>query len=960
MAQRRIFLTAAIISALCLIHASSATISNNSNDSNNCETLVSAKLTYPQHSAPRDISDVLRVVVEKINRELSGVTNVKITWGGKDIHRRVGHHHVQTMVERRLADDTLKESCFVIPVEILDTDECTLPKGHEWYHKCSSTATCINTLGSYECLCSLLNSSRQAKVRKELIEWQKAEVAAMQEADAPSADPDIWNEARMKLDSKWRLIVGDSSTRLSWELSVPSVSVSPSSSCGGHASTKFCCESDAHSLKPGEGGSACRNEFICPIDPCANINTSATKPPPVNRLHTNQCVPQAKCHRAQHPWENPSYTCLCPQGYLGNGKYCPLNREGTPMSTKYNVIKVKSDGITPVQSTLPSDHHQYIDVASLCGCTPTEIDPCADTVCPLKNQICTLPDANSKPVCVCKPGYVEHAEYGCIDKTPPKLQLKCDPNKSGISIYHQGDQYRECAVDIVDENAEDYYRSLQIDYNRMYQPLGHCLTDVGTYSVKYTVATPWTTPSSVNVIRTVQVKDVDECAIAASKSKLSLYSIERKCPQVIPHCDFVHGAVCLNTDGSYTCQCPKYTTGDGFLPIRDYSIDEGKFKAPHGYKGGTGCTDTTKPVIELKGVNPKVFRVPKCTTLKGVLSPLDDDGRGAGDATVMQKAKQIADEAQTMLRSYYANQISYMIESTKGAELCAREGARGGQVSSPTECVYAFDQTYNETVDLSAKVVLGDLVPVDTNRWRVPYNVMDVAGNAAETVYRDVIVEEVALEDIKSLSNRDMEEAHAREVAELKQALDSTSKQLQETKSRVVASPNNKRCPPCPACEASTCPSTSTPCNCENFSQQTCVARPSVPTENIINGFFVMIEKMDDSLAAILSIIFICIVAVIILFAASLFWSMCNRIGRSSQTYYIDDDDDELDMQQNVTYYKSPSPLRSNLRPESNRTPTNGMGSPPPRSSRLFSPPNGTNVFETQRSQNAFATGMRQ
>ena len=50
------------ISLLCVAHASI-----------NCPRL-SSTLSYTQSNAPRDISSILRVVVEKVNRELEGET----------------------------------------------------------------------------------------------------------------------------------------------------------------------------------------------------------------------------------------------------------------------------------------------------------------------------------------------------------------------------------------------------------------------------------------------------------------------------------------------------------------------------------------------------------------------------------------------------------------------------------------------------------------------------------------------------------------------------------------------------------------------------------------------------------------------------------------------------------------------------------------------------------------------
>ena len=58
--------------------------------------------------------------------------------------------------------------------------------------------------------------------------------------------------------------------------------------------------------------------------------------------------------------------------------------------------------------------------------------------------------------------------------------------------------------------------------------------------------------------------------------------------------------------GSYTCECPKCTTGDGFLPISGVKPNDSS--SPVNYSGGNGCVDNCKPTIKLHGPNPKVFR----------------------------------------------------------------------------------------------------------------------------------------------------------------------------------------------------------------------------------------------------------------------------------------------------------------------------------------------------------------
>lgn len=214
---------------------------------------------------------------------------------------------------------------------------------------------------------------------------------------------------------------------------------------------------------------------------------------------------------------------------------------------------------------------------------------------------------------MCKPGFVHHEKYGCVDSSPPILRLNHDPNGDRTLRLKQGDQYKEYAVDIQDENAEEYLRSLKIAYS---QPLPHgCLTRIGEFHVNYTIATPWTDPPYVRITRDVVIEDIDECKAGTARR------LERSCPQLLPKCDTEAGATCVNTIGSYTCKCPKFTVGDGFLSGLSFDAME----TPVGFQEGTGCHDTSKPVIKLAGPNPKVFRVCECGGIKGVMGKKKSD-----------------------------------------------------------------------------------------------------------------------------------------------------------------------------------------------------------------------------------------------------------------------------------------------------------------------------------------------
>jgi hypothetical protein len=190
----------------------------------------------------------------------------------------------------------------------------------------------------------------------------------------------------------------------------------------------------------------------------------------------------------------------------------------------------------------------------------------------------------------------------------------------------QGDFYKEYAVDIIDENAEEYLRSLRITYSKPLPP--GCIVQMGDFHVNYTVATPWTSYQFVRVTRHVIVEDIDECTLDTAK-------YQNTCPELIPQCDVAAGAQCINTIGSYTCKCPKHTTGDGFKASSSFAST----LTPAGYKGGTSCVDTSKPVIEIMGPNPKVLRVCKCGGLTGVIGSGNNQGAEHDRLCAQQRSK---------------------------------------------------------------------------------------------------------------------------------------------------------------------------------------------------------------------------------------------------------------------------------------------------------------------------------
>eukprot|EP00547_Thalassionema_nitzschioides_P013779 CAMPEP_0194246210 /NCGR_PEP_ID=MMETSP0158-20130606/14660_1 /TAXON_ID=33649 /ORGANISM="Thalassionema nitzschioides, Strain L26-B" /LENGTH=920 /DNA_ID=CAMNT_0038982061 /DNA_START=43 /DNA_END=2805 /DNA_ORIENTATION=- len=848
-----------------------------------CERLK-ASLSFSQEKAPRDLSGVLPVVVERVNRELDGVVDVQVDWTGSDLHGRVGEHIINCTVTRLAASiEQLSESgsedkdlatqhsggrreiiqCFEVPFTITDTNECTLPKGHAMAHQCLEPSMCINTIGSYECVCPRIN-------------------------ETPTNSPGTVEFFKTLAEE----------TRSVWEKSFQT-----QSSCPSSASTYDCCSTMAHSIE----GKYCRATFRCPKDPC-------------HSPRDHKCASNARCVREESPTvrnaQQENYQCVCPTGLMGNGRKCRANDpEPRPM--------VKFDGITPTEETKENDYY--------CGCTKPQVDACEGfPPCKGNHETCVATAGNT-PMCACKPGYVDSNDgYGCVDESPPVLKLRHDPEGNQIMRLKQGDFYKEFAVDIIDENAEEYLRSLRITYSKPLPP--GCMESIGSFHVNYTVATPWTSYQFVRVTRNVEVTDIDECS-------LNIAHYQEMCPSLVPQCDVEAGAKCVNTIGSYKCRCPEHTNGDGFKTI---SSD---ITPPGSYQGGTGCMDTSKPVIEILGPNPKVLKVCKCGGITGIM------GGGRENRSATNDDGQLCAQQ----RSKYGDNLKTLIKSTMGAELCATHHQPSPH---PSECVRATDQTYKGKLDITSRVEIGDPVEKSQQHWSVPYNVVDEAGNKAATAWRDVVVEEVDIFDLEHRIRREMmdenkkaikiavEKAVARERAKNEQ-LETVDRKSGHQKPRKKLS-TEAQCSPCPECKSGSS-SNFDVSKCDEY----CKAKntESCPNSAQQQPFLSSVWSFTMVDVAFTGFVLIVVIAVL-RFVATLLYNPAALFGTPDYNYAVEESIVATNIDSTLNSQATPmQPLPQSDGPVSRRTPEGGLFSPP---SNRFSPGgangNGSSVFSPQPS----------
>ena len=217
------------------------------------------------------------------------------------------------------------------------------------------------------------------------------------------------------------------------------------------------------------------------------------------------------------------------------------------------------------------------------------------------------------------------------------------------------------------------------------------------------------------------------------------------------------------------------------------------------------------------------------------------------------------------------------------------------------------------------------------HQWTVPYNVVDDAGNEAKTVWRDIIVEEVDIEDFERMAMQNGVVGHRGEEDHPVTASPTNERRLH-------GSPSQHVCPPCD------------PCNCSNYQQKqhrgnggddgvlsssecmilcdnkiaaaemtrtsdkTCTQTfrqggTGTSEHQIIQELLSYLEGLMGP-SAMMLLFLGCFISTIVYLLQRAIAALFISSGPHTRTYYHtkDDDEREMTMMQNVSYNRSPAP----------------------------------------------------
>jgi len=113
---------------------------------------------YKQNDETLDPNKLYLLVHKIVFSKLDGVKKITLDYSKINVagQHAIGEHFLTAEVQQQKAGSVLAH-CYQLKYTVHDVDECTntdKSKGMKWVSQCDSSATCENTIGSYNCVCS--------------------------------------------------------------------------------------------------------------------------------------------------------------------------------------------------------------------------------------------------------------------------------------------------------------------------------------------------------------------------------------------------------------------------------------------------------------------------------------------------------------------------------------------------------------------------------------------------------------------------------------------------------------------------------------------------------------------------------------------------------------------------------------------------------------------------------------
>ena len=243
---------------------------------------------------------------------------------------------------------------------------------------------------------------------------------------------------------------------------------------------------------------------------------------------------------------------------------------------------------------------------------------------------------------------------------------------------------------------------------------------------------------------------------------------------------------------------------------------------------------------------------------------------------------------------------------------------------------------------MSRQVVVGEPIKKSTLLWSVPYNVQDQAGNAAVTVWRDVVVEEVALDDLETKIRADLQRARQVEIDRaVSRALEEDRRKREPAKARPSPELPVNSCPACTKCD---CANQFDPSLCDSICKEK-VGACAMDEQSFVVKFLVWLEQFvpPSLIPSLLGVLLLMTVWLCFRFL----WNIVFRTRESSSNWYANEERQRM-MQNSVTYYQENGAGGSALTPLPPRTSMSVGGATPGGGAGAGAGSGGSSLFTPQ------------